>query len=529
MKRFLMAAFASLGLVACGVSSGTPGFTMTLASPTVTIAQGQVATTTVNVVRSGGFNDPISVVTSNQAGLIAQGLVIPAGTSSGVLTLNASPTLAQTTSDPLSLTVTAKGGTLPDQTAALSVSVRGASGGTDTTFGSTGGISGTLDASVNLVSGRIQSDGKLVALMRNSGGKMQISRFKPDGSSDMDFGTAGSAIVDFGVPYNYSGKLAFSPDGKIIAIGIIGSSPNTDIGLVRLNTNGQLDNSFDTDGKQVLDFGADDNASQIIVAGDKLLVLGVAVAGDLAVARFKTDGTLDTGFDTDGKLTIDLGGTDAPGAIAVQTDGKILVAGRSRTGVSPDITNAFAVARVTDSGQLDTSFDTDGKQAIPVTVSSATFSGNANLTALNVLAGGKILLVGDATDPSSKTQKYTAVQLLANGQSDASFGTAGQVLVGGPNGDYGARTLILPDGRIMLVGNSGGVYSNGYQLYLVRLTAVGALDTTFGTGGRSYIYPWFSFDVFDTSLLSDGKILVLSYGYDNSISKYKLFLNRYWP
>jgi uncharacterized delta-60 repeat protein len=530
MKRFLMAAFASLGLVACGGSSGTPGFTMTLASGTTTIAQGQNATTTVNVVRSGGFNDPISVITSNQAGLIAQGLIIPAGASSGVLTLNASPSLAQTTSSPLSLTVTAKAGTLPDQTAALSVSVRGASGGADTTFGSNGVVSGALDAGSSPQTGRIQADGKLVILAQVTGGKMQISRFKSDGSPDTGFGAAGSTIVDFGVPFNGNGKLTFQPDGKIIAAGLIGSSPTRDIGLVRLNTDGQPDTGFDTDGKQILDFGGNDvRPRQIVVVGDKLLVLSNSVTNDLTVARFKSDGSLDADFDTDGKLIVDLGGIDVPGAMAVQSDGKILIAGVSSTGVSPDIAHAFAVARVTDAGQPDTSFDTDGKQAIPVTVSSAAYYASANLTDLSVLSDGKIVLVGDATDLTSKTQKYAAVQLLANGQANSGFGTAGVVLVGGPNGDYGARTLIAPDGRIILVGNSGGVYSNGYQLYLVRLTAAGALDTTFGTGGRSYIYPWFAYDVLDTTLLSDGKILVLSYGYDNPTSKYTLSLTRYWP
>ena len=526
MKRLLLAAIAGLGLVACG---GTPGFTISLSQSAVTVAQGKEVSVTVNVARSGGFNDPIAVTVAAQAGLIPQSFVIPLGGTSGTLTLNTTADLPQTTAAPLSLPVTAKGGTLPEQVAELKLTVRGASGGADTTFGSNGAISMLLGSGENALSAKFQPDGKVV-VVSNSSNQMKVSRFNADGSPDTSFNAVGQTIVDFGPAFQYRGLLAFQPDGKIIAGGVV-QNATYDIALARLNPDGTLDTSFDTDGKQTMDFaGHDDYPQQVIEAGGRILVVSFdTTTGDFHVARFVSSGVPDPSFDTDGKLTIDMGGTDRANAVAVQSDGKFLIAGTSVTGTSPNRVLSTAVARINNNGTLDTNFGVVGKKSVTVASQTATFNPESSVADVKILSNGKILVSGDASDPVSNTQKFLVVQLLTDGQTDSGFGTNGVVLVGGPSGDVAAKISLLPDGRIMLVGISGYFYSYGYQLYMVRLTAVGALDTSFGTGGRSYVYPWTSYNVLDHALLPNGKIQVLSFSYDNAAAKSKVVMNQYWP
>jgi uncharacterized delta-60 repeat protein len=530
MKKLLLATIAGIGLVACG-GTGTPGFTIGLSQNAITVAQGKDVSVTVNATRSGGFNDPIAVtVTPAQAGLIPQSFVIPAGGSSGTLILNATVALPQTTS-PLSLTVTAKGGSLPDQTADLKLNVQGASGSADTTFGNGGVISMAFGAGEPVRAAKVQPDGKIVTVS-NSSGKMKVSRFKADGTPDISFNTTGEIIVDFGVSFNTVGFIAFQPDGKIIAGGQVQGAPNYDIGLARLNTDGTLDNSFDTDGKQTLDFAThDDRPGRVIVSGGKILVVVYdSAVSDFNMARFTSSGALDTSFDTDGKLTIDMGGIDWGIAIGVQSDGKIVIAGSSVTGTSPNRMYAVAAARVDDAGVLDPGFGVAGKKSVTVTSQTATFNPSNSVSDLKILSNGKILITGDATDPVSRTQKFAVVQLLGIGQEDIGFGSNGVALVGGPSGDYGATPLLLPDGRITLVGASQNVnVQYGSQLYMVRLTAVGALDTSFGNSGRVYVYPSTSYDIYDPTLLSDGKIQILSPNYQYTTNKFSVNLTRYWP
>jgi uncharacterized delta-60 repeat protein len=529
MKRFLIAAFIGLGLVACGGGTtppATPGFTISLAPATATVIPGKSINTIVNAVRAGGFNDAINVTLAAQTGINAASLTIPAGGSSGALTLETTALLPQTSS-PLAVTLTGKGAALPDQTTVLSLTVRGASGAADTTLGNNGLISTSFDSSSRAA--RFQADGKLISVSVTIDKTMQVNRFNANGSPDTGFGTAGSTVIDFGLTYGSTAKIAFQPDGKIVVGAAVGAAATRDIGLARLNANGTIDNSFDMDGIQILDFGGlDTSPAQMVASNTKILVAGSNSTNDFALARFNSNGALDTSFDTDGKLILDLGGIDTARAAAVQSDGKIVVAGRSVTGISPNLEVYFAIARVNDNGTLDNTFDADGKTTVYMTYQDGVFFGSADLTDLVITSDGKIVMAGDSTDSIIRTQKFAVVRLLSTGQPDSSFAGSGKVLVGGPSGDYDARVLFLPDGRIMLVGSSYGVYAAGYQVYLVRVNTNGSLDTTFGDGGRSYIPASFN-GIFDAALLADGKIQVLASGFDNVTSKYNLNITRYWP
>ena len=149
-----------------------------------------------------------------------------------------------------------------------------------------------------------------------------------------------------------------------------GDSSIFDFALARYNPNGTLDTSFSGDGRKTTDFaGPDDGATGVAIQSDgKIVVVGRTGFGspfgdtfDFALARYNSNGTLDTSFSGDGKQTASFGDSDVPTGVVVQGDGKIVAVGNTCNG-NPDTTCDFALARFDFNGSLDTSFSGDGKQ-----------------------------------------------------------------------------------------------------------------------------------------------------------------------
>ena len=124
-----------------------------------------------------------------------------------------------------------------------------------------------------------------------------------------------------------AGEVVIQADGKIVICG----TAATDFLLVRFNANGSLDLTFDTDGVVTTDFGSsNDSCTGLAMQSDGMIVAaGVTGAGatDFALARYTTIGNLDPTFDGDGKTTTNILGVDAANGVAIQTDGKIVAAG----------------------------------------------------------------------------------------------------------------------------------------------------------------------------------------------------------
>ena len=187
-----------------------------------------------------------------------------------------------------------------------------------------------------------------------------------NGSLDTSFDTEGKVTTALGSAGNGAQSVAIQSDGKIV---VAGSSNDNDVSgddfaLARYNTDGSLDTSFDTDGKVTTAIGSSNDRaySVAIQSNGKIVVAGNSSNGGFntvfALARYNTDGSLDTSFDTDGKITTAIGSaTDTAYSVAIQSDGKIVAAGYSYNGSNND----FALARYNTDGSLDTSFDTDGK------------------------------------------------------------------------------------------------------------------------------------------------------------------------
>ena len=134
------------------------------------------------------------------------------------------------------------------------------------------------------------------------------------------------------------------------------STGDQDMAVLRFNTNGALDTTFGNFGKATIDFdqggGKNDYARAVAVQPDGKIVVAGSADGNFALARYAADGTPDSSFSGDGLVTTDLGGTDAGQGVAIQADGKIVVVGSSG--------GNFALARHSASGVLDPSFSGDG-------------------------------------------------------------------------------------------------------------------------------------------------------------------------
>ena len=238
-----------------------------------------------------------------------------------------------------------------------------APGDLDLTFGNGGKVLTPIGSGNDYSFGAaIQSDGKIVLAGESYNGANRdfaLARYNPDGSLDASFGSGGKVVTPIGSRDESAGDIAIQPDGKIVVAGYsINADSFADFALVRYNANGSLDNSFGTGGKVTTSFGSVGSdvviAHAIAIQADGKIVAAGRSFGNFnkfALARYNTNGSLDTSFGTGGKLTtqISSNSNDEAYAVAIQSDGKIVVGGRSFNGATYD----FAVVKYNTDGSLD--------------------------------------------------------------------------------------------------------------------------------------------------------------------------------
>lgn len=272
-----------------------------------------------------------------------------------------------------------------------------------------------------------------------------------------------------------------------------------------------LDGAFGEQGVVITDFGiSDDEAAAMAVQSDgKILLAGFSsnsVVKDIAVARYLSDGTLDTSFHTTGYVTFNISdGNAVARALAVQGDGKIVVAGSYDNGANEASAEIF-LARLTGEGYLDVSFGVDGKLVLPL---EGKTGGNAY--DLQITVDGNILVAGTASD-ADKLQAIVA-RIDPHGVLDSSFGDNGIVFI---SRDYEtvANSLVLQaDDSILLAGYSQPGEVAGLSIF--RLSAEGILDESFGTKGEVQV-PVKSGEakIYDMVVLADGRLVVVG-SFDN--------------
>jgi uncharacterized delta-60 repeat protein len=321
----------------------------------------------------------------------------------------------------------------------------------------------------------LQPDGKLVVAGFSDRGAWDfaLARFNPDGSLDNTFSGDGIVITQFGSDDSTIEALALQADGKIIAAGYV-EGFTTDFALARYNPDGTLDTSFDGDGWLTTDFAfGDDTARAVRLQADgKIVVAGHAYnsSNDFALARYNANGSLDTAFDGDGKLTTDFGGgTDLAFALALQADGKIVAAGEATVTSNID----FALARYNANGSLDTTFSSDGKLA---TDFSADYDHGS---AVAIQADGKIIVAGYAY--GAAMFDFALARYNPNGDLDTTFDSDGKLVTDfAGDMDLAAAIALQPNGKIVVVGNA---FSTSSDFALARYNPDGSLDLTFADDG----------------------------------------------
>jgi uncharacterized delta-60 repeat protein len=363
-------------------------------------------------------------------------------------------------------------------------------GSLDTSFGIGGIVNTTVGAydSVNLAGNAypvaIQNDGKIVVAGKSYNGfnyDFAVVRYNDNGSLDTNFGTNGKVITDFGNDLPKS--IAIQSDGKIVVAGINYNGSSVKFALVRYTINGSLDTTFDTDGKVTTNFsGGDSHAYSLALQSDgKIVLVGDGRNGSgylgFATIRYNTDGSLDTTFGTNGKVSTVFGtpGTtsDTANAVAIQNDGKIIVAGLSY--ISSTNTSSFAVLRYNADGSLDTSFDNDG-------MLTTSIGGFDEATSLALQNDGKLVVGGNSAATQNGAKIFAIARFNSDGSLDTTFDSDGKVttLIGTfMNGLY--STIVQGDGKILVAGYSNSLNSNVFTI--VRYNIDGSLDTSFDSDG----------------------------------------------
>lgn len=278
-------------------------------------------------------------------------------------------------------------------------------------------------------------------------------------------------------------ELALQRDGKVVCVGftVPRGSEFEDLLITRYLPDGRRDLAFGSGGVVQFDSGLsrDDIGSSGVVEPDgKIVVAGVSdvpAGQDFLVARFRADGSRDPTFGTGGFVTSDIGAAardvDYAYAVALQRDGKIIVAGQTSTGSNLDV----AVVRYTSRGALDGTFGAGGKVRVDFG------SGSDTAYAVAVLPGGKIL-VGAAT--ARRNEDFGLVRLLPNGRLDRTFGVGGLARTDVGIGYADLRALLrLRNGKLVGVGAGFGA-AGAYYSALVGYRADGRIDRRFGRRGR---------------------------------------------
>jgi len=375
---------------------------------------------------------------------------------------------------------------------------------------------GTFDDKVHDMA--LQPDGKIVLVGQTYGAlnyDFAVARLNTDGTLDGTFGTGGIVTLPIGSADDRAWGVAIQSDWQIVVVGEAdnGSFVNN-IALVRLNNDGSLDNSFGTSGivTTPIPSASAYPKAVAVTANNGIIVTGGAYSSsqlDLFVAKYDPYGGLEPLFGSSGIAVVPVFPfhDDLANDIALQTDGKILVAGTALNFSHTD----FLVARFNTDGSLDTGFDTDGSV---VTSIEGTFNEYGN--GMTLQDDGKILVVGAS---NSTFNDFITVRYNEDGSLDTGFGVNGAAITDfGTSTDFADATDVgvQSDDKIVV----GGYRNVGVALAyaLARYSADGTLDATFGDNG--IVTTSFGFGGDDQGLALDiqidGRILLAGASYNGS-------------
>lgn len=374
-------------------------------------------------------------------------------------------------------------------------------GSLDLTFGNNGKVVTSYGTFIRSI--KIQPNGKIIAVgdYTPSFASLMIARYNSDGSLDNSFNGNGLFSLYNGVNPSAAYGVALQTNNKIVVAGNYKNTTYSELAVFRLHSNGTLDSSFDGDGMTLLSVipGLHCRAHAVAIQSNgKIVTAGYSktLQDDLAltICRFNTDGSLDLSFNNSGFVLNDISnGDDQAYAIKIQDDGKLVVCGSSDSNGQ----KKMLVIRYNYDGSLDNSFGTNG------VVLTAIGSNNLEARALDIQTDGKILAAGTASTPYPN---FAIVRYNIDGNLDTSFGLDGISITSPESGSYGKVHSIFcqTDGKIL----AGGGISD---FRLGKFNSDGSLDTSFGTAGfvTTNIYSMITDDMaLCMDIQSDNKVIL---------------------
>jgi uncharacterized delta-60 repeat protein len=390
-----------------------------------------------------------------------------------------------------------------------------AGGGLDPGFGDGGIVITNLNNSDFSYAVALQSDGKIVTAGTSNFG-FALIRYNPDGALDRTFGSGGTVLEYFG-RYNLAYGLAIQPDGKILAAGYQqnGLAPGPDFSvtplIVKYNPDGSRDSGFGNAGVAAVNLGGVDSARSLAIQPDgKILLAGndlvapdiVGAPSKFVIARLNPDGGLDQTFGSAGKISTWFGQADFLNTAVLQTDGKIIAVGDTGPAGSADDTEgrSIALARYNADGSLDQTFGSGGKVMTLVQGGAITYSASLQ-------SDGKLIVAGTSGG------KLTLARYNPDGTLDSKFGAGG--VVSSIDGE-GHSVALQPDGKIVV----GGSASNGAndEFALLRFNADGSPDASFGANGVAAMDLGLSCEGSAIAIEPDGRIIMAGYVQKNPSS-----------
>lgn len=318
----------------------------------------------------------------------------------------------------------------------------------DTGFGVGGRVITDFGDDSTAFAAAVQKDGKLVVageISHPGNHDFIVARYTKSGLPDPTFGAGGKIEIDLNSGSEDAALgVVVQPDGKIVAAGYTLTKFNFDVAAVRLTRTGSLDGAFGTGGRAVYNLAGTDICRSMALQKDgKLLLAGSTGADDFdfALLRLQTNGARDAGFGSQGLVRVDFGPDDDAAGIAVQSDGRIVLAGRTTLAGASDV----AVARRMASGAPDPTFAGDGS-----TVLHSGDSAAAEGVALQ--SDGKIVVAGHAE--VGGVPRFLVARILSNGASDTAFGSGGAALTQFQNGDRAHAVALQKDRKIVVAGET---------------------------------------------------------------------------
>ena len=353
-------------------------------------------------------------------------------------------------------------------------------GSLDNTFGS-GGIVLTPNGNdgIHALGASLQNDGKIIIGGYASGQAyydFAVVRYNTDGSLDDSFGTDGIAIIDLGGT-DIGMSIDLQSDGKIILGGYSDELFMFQFALIRIDTNGTLDESFGNDGvvKTYIEDSFNEINSVFIQSDGRIVAAGYSSYQgwdypDFAILRYHPDGSLDQTLNSSGIVITDFNNDsyDIAKSVGVQADGKIVAAGYSKSNSDEDI----ALARYNIDGSLDLTFNQTGL----ITTDLGSFWDEG--WAMVIQPDEKIVVAGFADSPTDVD--YVLVRYNTDGSIDDSFGQNGIIWTDFGVGDDKSKAVCLDhEGRIIAAGYTGNLPSIEYSYSAARYIndlSIGIID-----------------------------------------------------